>query len=73
MEDNKFMEQDELSKLLIKLRDSDETRKFENLQKVLQFCHDSANPKYRELLYEEAIRLADRIDEMLKAEMEDDL
>lgn len=65
------MEQNELSKLLVKLRDSDETEKFENFQNVLKFCHDSANPKYRELLYEEANRLADRIDEVLKAEMKD--
>lgn len=60
------METTELTDLLVRLRNEDETKWLENLKFVLEFYRESKNEKYKELIYAEYNRLSQEISDYIK-------
>ena len=60
------MEAKEITELLLRLKNEDETKWLENLKTVLDFYRESKNEKYKEIIYTEYNRLAKKIDDYIK-------
>ena len=56
------MEEKEISALLVKLGNEDETKRLCFFKSILEYFHKSENPKFRELIYEEFNRLSKEIE-----------
>ena len=60
------MESKEITELLLRLKNDDETKWLENLKIVLDFYRNSKNEKYKEIIYAEYNRLAKNINDYIK-------
>ena len=60
------MEANELTALLLRLKNDDETKWLENLKIVLDFYRESKSERYKEIIYSEYNRLAKGIDDYIK-------
>lgn len=60
------METAELTDLLVRLKNEDETKWLETLKLILDFYRESKNEKYKELIYAEYNRLSEKIDDYMK-------
>lgn len=56
------MEAKEIVSILARIRDQDETRYLETVKAILEHCHSVASSQYKELIYAEHNRLAQKID-----------
>lgn len=62
------MESKEITELLVRLKNEDETKWLENLKSVLDYYRESNKEKYKELIYSEYNRLSDSIDDCIRKE-----
>lgn len=60
------MESAELTDLLVRLKNEDETKWLETLKLILDFYRESKNEQYKELIYAEYNRLSGKIDDYMK-------
>ena len=65
------MELNEITSILIKLNNEDESTKLEFLKSVLDYYHKSGTPQFRELIYKEFNRLSEEINEEIIKEKEE--
>lgn len=59
------METKELTNILKKLKDEDETKIFEKFKVILDFFYQESNEKYKDMIYEEYNRLSKDIDKLI--------
>lgn len=64
------MESKEITELLVRLKNEDETKWLENLKSVLDYYRESNKEKYKELIYSEYNRLSDTINDCIRKEID---